>query len=178
MAEKPSDVASRRLAELRRRRGYDQQQLADRLAELGHDISRPVLSKIESGGTRADNLSVNDWIALAYALDTDPLKLIAPYEEPDLEVAVAGETTTTCGDFRAWLCGRHIGLAGQYEMAYNDMWDQSQRDAKEDALRGIVRREMQTEIEALVDKRIAEHGIPGLKSQVIDWTTKYDEEET
>ena len=49
------------------------QQLADRLAEHGHEISRGTLSHLENGRR---GVSVPDLIAIAWALDTSPLALV------------------------------------------------------------------------------------------------------
>ncbi|WP_232499631.1 helix-turn-helix domain-containing protein [Agromyces humatus] len=54
------------------------QALADRTAELGHEIKRSVIANLESG--RRDFVSVADLLVLAKALDVPPMALLIPIE--------------------------------------------------------------------------------------------------
>lgn len=60
----------------RHERGLSAQQLADRCADLGMDISRATLADIENG--RRVAISVAELLILARALDVPPILLIAP----------------------------------------------------------------------------------------------------
>ncbi|WP_372483545.1 helix-turn-helix domain-containing protein [Streptomyces aculeolatus] len=65
--------------EVRRRRkamGWSAQDLADRIAQLGHPIPRNVIANMESG--RRATLPLVDVLVLAAALETYPLCLIFP----------------------------------------------------------------------------------------------------
>jgi hypothetical protein len=46
--------------------------------EIGASMSRATIAKIESGGTRARNVSLEDVLVLAAALDTSPAVLFLP----------------------------------------------------------------------------------------------------
>lgn len=74
----PGLVFARRLANERKRQRLTQEQLADRCAELHANISRATVAKIEAGGTRAQNISLEDVIILAAALGTSPAVLFLP----------------------------------------------------------------------------------------------------
>ena len=75
------------LANQRDRRGFTQQQLADRLADLYDPdpppLTRNAIAKIEAGRR---GVSLDNWLALAAALDVPPLLLIAPLDADRLEV--------------------------------------------------------------------------------------------
>ena len=64
----------------RRRRGMSAQDLADRLAAVGHEIKRSTLANLESGRR---GVSVADLLAIAAALDISPLLLAWPLESAD-----------------------------------------------------------------------------------------------
>jgi transcriptional regulator with XRE-family HTH domain len=82
----PTETFSFQLTEVRTRKGWTQQQLADRLAELGHPMGRSAISKIE-GGTR--HVTLDDEAAIAHALGVSPLHLTVP-SRPEASVRIAG----------------------------------------------------------------------------------------
>lgn len=93
---------------VRVRRGFSLSQLAERLAELGlSHLSRVVLGKIEAGGTRAENASLRDVLALAYALNVAPVLLMAPFAgRATLEVAPGVPVNYGSDIVRGWIVGR------------------------------------------------------------------------
>jgi transcriptional regulator with XRE-family HTH domain len=69
--------------------GMSAQQLADRTAELGMPVSRPVIADLENGRRRY--VTTTELIALAQALRaTSPLDLLYPEDLAEIE-AVAGQ---------------------------------------------------------------------------------------
>lgn len=90
--------------EHRLRLGLTREQLAERCAELGANITASVLVNIESGrpdkqtGARRRDVTVDEWLILAFALDVPPLALLLkglpdkPVLDltPDLEVGPYG----------------------------------------------------------------------------------------
>lgn len=79
---------------LRRRRGWDQRTLAERVTEAGRSMTASVVGKVEGGTRRVD---VDDLVALAIALEVKPARLLlaaggdpedAP-EEPAAEGPIA-----------------------------------------------------------------------------------------
>lgn len=97
------EVIAKEARRLREARGWKQQDLADRLAELGAPLNRVTLAKIESGGTRAANLSVADMMALAAALDTSPVSLVFPAGRVEI-VEVTPQLRIFSGHASKWFC--------------------------------------------------------------------------
>jgi transcriptional regulator with XRE-family HTH domain len=60
----------------RRLRGLTAQQVADRCADLGHDVPRSVLANLESG--RRTTVTVAELLVLAAALEVSPVLLVFP----------------------------------------------------------------------------------------------------
>ena len=104
-----AEVFARRMTDVRKRRTWTQAELARRLAEVGHVISRIRIAKLETGTTQP---TISDLFAIAYVLDTSPLYLLAPIErEPDVLV-VGGLQPASPDEVRAWLRGE-TGLLNQ-----------------------------------------------------------------
>lgn len=73
------------VAELRKRRGWDQKRLAELVTEAGRPMSASMLGKIEGGGRRVD---VDDLVALAFALEVSPARLLlSAHRDPDDQAA-------------------------------------------------------------------------------------------
>lgn len=88
---------------LRKGRGWSQQTLADRLAELGvTGLGRGALAKVESG-VRA--LRWHEALALAAALGTDPAYLASGGEEK-VDVQITPQLVMRGNRLRAWLRGQ------------------------------------------------------------------------
>jgi transcriptional regulator with XRE-family HTH domain len=89
---------------VRKRRGWSQQELADRVTATGHRMHRLTVAKIESGGTRAQNASIADVLALAAALDVAPLHLLVPLDD-DAAVAITPKEVHRAAVVRGWIRG-------------------------------------------------------------------------
>jgi len=108
------EVFARRMREVRRRRDWSQADLANRLKELGHPIHRVTLTKIEQGGketaspearTRAQNVALEDVLAISFALGVSPIHMIVP-RQPDARLrVVSGKQAVDQILLRAWLRG-------------------------------------------------------------------------
>jgi transcriptional regulator with XRE-family HTH domain len=83
----PGEVFALRLHELRTKKGWSQQRLSDRLAELGVHIHRATLSQYEWGESRSRNVPLEHVIAIAVALGVSPLHLFVPFNNKELRVA-------------------------------------------------------------------------------------------
>lgn len=94
MASRPVEIGAigrhvaEAIARLRRERGLEQRDLAERVSTAGRALTASVLSKIESGARRVD---VDDLAAIAAALEVSPalLLLAAPAPESDLVPGLA-----------------------------------------------------------------------------------------
>lgn len=79
----PSDVVAARVKELRRRRGWSAQELANRCVELGAPkVTAATIANIETGRMKDDRrtrmLTVDELLVFALALDVPPLLLLMP----------------------------------------------------------------------------------------------------
>ncbi len=82
--------------------------LAERMTkEFGHPVHRATLAKIESGGTRAENVTVKDLFAIAAALNVAPIYLITPADE-STRLMVTPETPVPAGLARGWMQGGNV----------------------------------------------------------------------
>jgi transcriptional regulator with XRE-family HTH domain len=97
----PSEAAAEELRRVRTRKGWNQQQLADRLHELGAPIDRATISKIETGDRR---VTLDEVFWFAYALGVSPAALMLPRPYGS---TVAVTPTTSLPSSRAldWLRG-------------------------------------------------------------------------
>jgi transcriptional regulator with XRE-family HTH domain len=88
--------------QLRRKLDLSQNDLAERLAGLGHPLDRAGVAKIE---THRREVSVRDLFALAMALDVSPARLAFP---PDAESIVGLTPTVAVPAYvaRRWMRGR------------------------------------------------------------------------
>lgn len=77
MSVKPSDGIGERIAKYRRLAGLSAQQLSDK---IGGMLSRSVIANIENG--RKTDLTVDQLIALSWALDVPPVALALPLDQP------------------------------------------------------------------------------------------------
>jgi transcriptional regulator with XRE-family HTH domain len=101
------EVFARRLAEVRKRRGLSAKALADKVSELGHPVHRSKIAKIESQDEKARAISLEDVLALAYALDVSPLYLITPIERFGPRMLIVGDgLPVDADDARVWLRGK------------------------------------------------------------------------
>jgi transcriptional regulator with XRE-family HTH domain len=106
---------SERLKQVRDRRGLTQAQLSERLSHLGYPIDRVTLSKIEKGGARAQNVKLEEVLAIAYALDVSPKHLIVPYSQESRLSVVPRKRPLIPGDAREW-------VAGKWPITDQDAW--------------------------------------------------------
>lgn len=98
----PTAVLAARLRELRERRGWSADRLAEEMASAGIPWKRAVVTKLETGRRQA--VSVAEWIALAYVLDVPPLELLAPLGQ-DIEVEILPGLEVDPYELRNWLTG-------------------------------------------------------------------------
>jgi transcriptional regulator with XRE-family HTH domain len=98
--KRPSDVAAERIRALRKRHGWTQQQLADRLRGLGSPIDRVAITKIEAGQR---GLPLDEAFLFAFALDVAPINLFLPLEDEDVQIAA--RTVASSALLRGWVVG-------------------------------------------------------------------------
>jgi transcriptional regulator with XRE-family HTH domain len=84
----PSDAAAGRIREARKRRGWTSAETAARCTARGYRMTASVLANIESGrpdlnGARRRDISIDELLALAVALDVPPVTLMGMPSDPD-----------------------------------------------------------------------------------------------
>ena len=90
------------IRELRRERELDLAGLSALLTQLGHAIGLNTLSKIERGTRRVD---VDDLVALAFALDVTPNRLILTGTADARIIVLTGDTQITTASAWEWATG-------------------------------------------------------------------------
>jgi transcriptional regulator with XRE-family HTH domain len=109
--ETVSDVAAARVREVRKRRGWQPADLAARCAELGAGhLTENVIENIESGrrdkqGRRRRDVTVDELLTLAVALNVAPVHLLVPVDDPDAAYPVIGGVLARRFGVRAWIRG-------------------------------------------------------------------------
>jgi transcriptional regulator with XRE-family HTH domain len=97
-----TQVVAAQVRRYRLARKMSAQALADRCAELGMEIPRPVLANLENG--RRPIVSVAELLILAAALDVAPVVLVAPLgHESNVEILPGRELDTW--DAALWISG-------------------------------------------------------------------------
>jgi transcriptional regulator with XRE-family HTH domain len=95
----PSQIAAERIYTLRKQHLWTQQQLSNRLEELGSPIDRVAITRIEAGDRR---LPLDEVFLFALALDVAPINLFLPLEEEDVQIASRAISSAT---LRSWVVG-------------------------------------------------------------------------
>lgn len=128
MTQGVGDVVGTRVRRAREQRGWTQQQLVDRLDELGHPMNRVTLAKIERpGSTRSRNVSLVDVLALSAALDIPPTLLFLPLGEED-RVAITPAVVVHPDLAAKWIEGleplarEHLELDGRQFAVHPGEW--------------------------------------------------------
>lgn len=102
---RPGQILATRVREARKRRGWRQQDLADRLAKIGHrHMPRTTIAKIEQGGVRADRAQLWEVMALAAALGVPPVHLITPDDDGAI-VQITAKIEAPAIVARGWIRG-------------------------------------------------------------------------
>ncbi|WP_369184127.1 helix-turn-helix domain-containing protein [Streptomyces sp. Y1] len=110
-----SDAVALRVKEARNRRGWTMKQLAAACHDVGATkLTAPVLANIETGrrdanGVRRRELSIDEVVALAVALDISPMHLLGLPEEaePGTTVLLTPEVSVSDGELlMEWFCGQ------------------------------------------------------------------------
>lgn len=96
--ETPTAAFGRQLERSRRRRGWSQEELADRA-----DMSRLMVNRIETRA-RGRRVDLDEALRLAFALDVAPVHLIAPREDAAL-LRVTSDEVLDALSAREWVRG-------------------------------------------------------------------------
>jgi len=98
---------------LRKERGLDLADVAERMAELGRPLSLNGVSKVERGKRGVD---VDDLVALALALNVSPLRLLLAPDASDDRISLTPKVSVSKRDAWQWASGEHqLGLTEELE---------------------------------------------------------------
>jgi transcriptional regulator with XRE-family HTH domain len=89
---------------VRRRKGWTQQQLADRMETMGLPLDRSAIAKIE---TQRRAVSLEEALAFAAALGVSPAALVVPRDETMLQLAPQVPWWIPSETAWDWFAGRH-----------------------------------------------------------------------
>lgn len=104
--EDPVQTISRRVKELRARKGWSATELGEQLAAAGIPWNRSVVANFENG--RRTTVSVPEWLALARVLDVAPMHLLIEPEgpaTPPRAYSVTPRESVSRDEARAWVRG-------------------------------------------------------------------------
>jgi transcriptional regulator with XRE-family HTH domain len=102
-ASKPSEILGRQLRRWRDERKLTAQGLQDRLAEMGSDLDRRAIAKIETGNR---GVSLDEWLQLAHALAVPPPLLFLDLQSGQ-RVSVAANVYLHPWIVWEWVVGEH-----------------------------------------------------------------------
>lgn len=94
------------------------QELADKVKEIGGRLDRAAIAKIESG---ARNVSLDEALLLAVALDVSPVHLFIPLDDKELVQVAPKLDAVSARDAREWIRGRSA-LPSTNEKTFRTAW--------------------------------------------------------
>jgi transcriptional regulator with XRE-family HTH domain len=110
-----SDVVAGRIRQIRRARDMTTDEVAERCAALGADLSAQTIFNIENGrrdkatGKRRRMVTVDELLVLAMALNVSPVDLLVPADAADDEpYVVASRARVPAGPLRQWIGGHWL----------------------------------------------------------------------
>jgi transcriptional regulator with XRE-family HTH domain len=144
-AQRPSEVFRGRMREVRERRGWTQEKLAERLRELGAPMDRATLARTE-GGKRG--LSLDEALTISAALGPSPLHMFVPLR--DEPVQLAPELVTRPRIVRQWVRGQG-SLREEDNRTYSAEVSDEDWARRNDVTVAFVYSKMQNALDALAD---------------------------
>ena len=154
-AMRPGQILAGQLRAVRERRRWNQQQLADRLAELGEPMDRSTIAKIENGSRQ---VSLDEALRLAAALEVSPVHLFTdpPNEAPTStkdrsaparpQVRLAAKLTVSPREARMWVRGEQPLRGADRKTFYTEVSDEEWVAMQQHGIRFLLDR-----VNALMD---------------------------
>ncbi|MGC4964638.1 helix-turn-helix transcriptional regulator [Streptomyces globisporus] len=97
----PMQTVARRVFELRKRKGLSAAEVGQKMKDVGFKWDRFTVSNLENG--KRQNVTLTEWLALAYVLDVSPLHLLVPLTE--VEYKVTPDRALPTARVRSWVRG-------------------------------------------------------------------------
>jgi transcriptional regulator with XRE-family HTH domain len=136
----PEDAIARGIRNARRSRGWTQQDLADRLAEIGYPLDRSTLAKLEAT-KKPRGISVNDALAISAALGIAPVHLFTGLGDDD--ITIGENLSASAVRVRWWIRGKSLlpgapGIASEESHFFRKEVPPSEAAARETPLARFV----------------------------------------
>jgi transcriptional regulator with XRE-family HTH domain len=159
-AMRPGQIFAQQLRAVRERRRWNQQQLADRLAQLGEPMDRSTIAKIENGSRQ---VSLDEALRLAAALEVSPVHLFTdpPHEGPASRkygptparprVRLAAKLAVSPREARMWIRGQQPLRGADRKIFYTEVSDEEWVAMQQHGIRFLLDR-----VNALMDAVVAE----------------------
>jgi transcriptional regulator with XRE-family HTH domain len=144
--EKPSEAFARQLKFSRERRRWHQQDLADRLRELGSPTDRATIAKIENGTKK--RILLDEALMLAAALGVNPLHLITP-REAGSAVRLAPKLERDSDEVRSWFVGMGALFEGDRK-TYEEEVSDDEREQRQNPRTQLFLDAMRPLVDALI----------------------------
>ena len=126
-ARTPSDVFGSRLRDAREKQGWNQEDVASKLANLGLKLDRTAIAKIEGGYRK---LSLDEAIAISAVLNVALVHMCVPLT--DAERVRVGDQVVDASRMRAWVRGeRPLRETDDFRMFFTQAPEQEFRDRLE-----------------------------------------------
>lgn len=103
MEESSPEALGQRVKEIRERKGWFQQDLADRLGAAGYPMNRVTVAKVEAGKR---GVTVDDLLALAAVLNVSPVRLMLPDAAGEEPVSITPAVSVPAWAAWAWAEGQ------------------------------------------------------------------------
>jgi transcriptional regulator with XRE-family HTH domain len=161
-----SSIAAESIREQRKRKGWSQDRLKERLAELGLEMDATNVGRIETGSRR---LKIDDLLVFAVALDVAPVHLLAgSYLPTYARVRISSKLETlTPRQVRMWIRGQ-APLRWQDRLRFQREVAEDEILAMQDRRRGQVYRLAQELVTATLDddRNAMADAVDGLNAEI------------
>lgn len=105
----PTATVAKRVREVRTRRGWTAEELAEKLAAQGLKWERSTVAKLEN--KKRQSITLTEWLTLAAVLNVAPMHLLLPVQEGEDAYQVTPARTESVDRVRGWARG-HWPLPG------------------------------------------------------------------
>jgi len=144
-AKRPSQVFASRMREARERKRWSQQDMADRLSEMGEPTDRATLARTE---TLNRGLSLDDAIAYSAALGASFVHMVCPLEAAE-PVALAPGLVLSARHVRDWMRGQRE-IRPEDQRTFITEAPQEELVARQQVLINVASERLQDVVDAIV----------------------------
>jgi transcriptional regulator with XRE-family HTH domain len=107
----PEEIVAHRIRQLREEQGWSQEDLANRLNNLGAKLDRSQIARVEKGPKTGRGVPIDELVQFALALNTSLIALMFPIDD-DAPVEFTPDYSVRAVEARRWARGEAV-LLGQ-----------------------------------------------------------------